>query len=283
MTPPTSSSDDPPEEPAPTPSATGWGRYLYGAAAILLGAIGVRWDDFAVTWQRVGETAPHHGSLAYLAAVVEILGGLALLWRPTARLGAGVMSMVFGIFVLLWIPSGADAPHLNDRWGNFFEELSAFLGGLTLFAMLAPAGSAWARRTVGLTRLYGLCPISFGLVHFIYFGPVAAWVPPWLPPGPKFWAAATGTFFLLSAAALISGLLARLAARLLTVMIIGFGIFIWIPKAVATPNDHFVWSGNGIEFALAGAAWIVADALSTRPSGQRQPPPPQGAETSVAS
>lgn len=251
-----------------TPGAPGralhFGRYVLGAAAILLGVIGLCWGDFAVNWQRVSETVPHHGALAYLAAAIELLAGLAVFWRFTARLGAAVLTIMFTIFVLLWVPPILAAPRVYDSWGNFFEELSAALGGATLVAALAPAGSSWASRSGVLARIYGICPISFGLVHFIYLSGAATWVPKWLPPGQVFWTAATGVFFFLAAAALLTGLLAGLAARLLAAMIIGFGILIWIPKLLAAPHEHFVWSGNGINLALAGAAWIVADALCDR-------------------
>jgi hypothetical protein len=48
-------------------------------------------------------------------------------------------------------------------------------------------------------------------------------VPKWIPPGQHFWAVATGVAFLLASAAILSGVLAVLAARLLTVMQLKLG------------------------------------------------------------
>ena len=127
-------------------------------------------------------------------------------------------------------------------------------------------GSAWAARGTTISRLYGICPISFGLDHIIYLKGVATWVPTWIPPGQMFWAIATTVCFLLAAAAILSGILAGLAARLLTAMIVGFELLIWIPKLLAAPHDHFAWAGNAISITMAGAAWIVADSLNRSPS-----------------
>jgi hypothetical protein len=81
-----------------------------------------------------------------------------------------------------------------------------------------------------------------------------------------FWAIATTVCFLLAAAAILSGILAGLAARLLTAMIVGFELLIWIPKLLAAPHDHFSWAGNAVSVAMAGAAWVVAGSLNHSPS-----------------
>jgi hypothetical protein len=76
-----------------------------------------------------------------------------------------------------------------------------------------------------------------------------------------FWAYATTIGFFLVAAAILSGIMAPLASRLLTAEIVGFEILVWIPKLLAGPHDHFNWAGNGICIALAGAPWVVADSI----------------------
>jgi hypothetical protein len=83
-----------------------------------------------------------------------------------------------------------------------------------------------------------------------------------------FWATATAVFFLLAATAILSGILAGLASRLLTVMIVGFEVLVWAPKLFASPHVHFSWAGNAICVALAGAAWVVADSISREKQAQ---------------
>jgi hypothetical protein len=52
-----------------------------------------------------------------------------------------------------------------------------------------------------------------------------------------------------------------LAARLLTVMIIGFGLLVWLPAPISDPHKLINWAGNAQTLAIAAAAWIVADLL----------------------
>jgi uncharacterized membrane protein len=237
------------------------GMYVYGATAIVLGVIGLVWRDFATDWQRVGPDVPHRELLAYVAALVEVCGGLAIFWRRTARAGAAMLTLLYVVFVALWVPRIVAAPATYDNWGNLFEESSLVIGGLVLCAVLALPDSAFARREALISRLYGICVISFGLAHFIYLSGAASFVPKWIPPGQTFWAATTGTCFLLAAASILSGVLSGLASRLLTIMIMGFEILVWVPKLAASPHDHFMWSGNGICLVLAAAAWVVSDSI----------------------
>jgi len=171
------------------------------------------------------------------------------------------LTILYSIFALLWVVQIAISPLVYDNWGNFFEEFSLVIAGAVAFTLLAPSGSRWARLTTRIRRLYGICIVSFGLAHFIYFSGAATWVPNWIPPGQKFWIAATGTFFFMAAAAILSGIAAKLATRLLTVMIFCFEILVWVPKLEAAPHDHFNWAGNAICIALAAAAWVVSDSF----------------------
>ena len=235
--------------------------YVYGATAIALGVIGFVWGDFAAGWQRVGPGVPHRVLLVYLAALVEVCGGLAVFSSRTARIGAWMLTLFYAICVALWVPRLVAAPAVYDGWGNFFEELSLLMGGLVLCAALAVPGSAFARCESLISRLYGISVVSFGAEHFIYFAGAAAWVPPWIPPGQKFWVAVTGACFLLAAASILTGILAWLASTLLTIMILLFEALVWLPKLFTAPHDHFSWSGNGICLVMGAAAWVVADSM----------------------
>lgn len=240
------------------------GVYVYGAGAIALGVSGLVWHDFAVNWQRVGSDVPHREALAILAAVYEIVAGMAIAWRRTRRVGAALLTALYAIFTLLWVAQVVRVPRVYDGWGNVFEELSLVIAGLVAYAWAAPEDSVWARRREWVSRAYGVCPISFGVDHFVYLSGAAAFVPKWIPPGQMFWVVTTAVCFLAAAAAILSGVLAGLAARLLTAMIVGFGILGWLPRLVELPHMHFMWSANTINLALAGAAWVVADSLVAR-------------------
>src|SRR5260370_12425621 len=112
------------------------GIYVYGAGAIALGVIGLVWGDFATNWQRVQANVPGRHALAYMTAVYELFGGVAMLWRRTARAGAMMLASLYSIFALLWVPRILGSPRVYDVWGNFFEELSLVIAGVVVYASL---------------------------------------------------------------------------------------------------------------------------------------------------
>jgi uncharacterized membrane protein len=252
------------------------GKCVFGGAAIALGVIGFVFRDFATNWQRVEPTAPHREALALVAAVCEIAGGTAILWPRARRAGAALLAVLYAIFVLLWVEKVVAAPLVYDSWGNIFEELSLVLAALIVFASVSTPGSVWARNERVIDRVYGVCVISYALVHFIYLKGAASFVPAWIPPGQMFWAIATAICFLLAAAAILSGIMAGIATRLLTAEIVGFELLIWGPRLVTSPHSHFVWAANGINMALIGAAWVVADSIANQAKRRSQGAPSKG-------
>jgi uncharacterized membrane protein YphA (DoxX/SURF4 family) len=77
-----------------------------------------------------------------------------------------------------------------------------------------------------------------------------------------FWAILTSAAFALAAIALLSGHTALLASRLLTLMLIGFALLVWLPTLFADAHKMFNWAGNAQNLAITGAAWIVTDSLA---------------------
>ncbi len=248
------------------------GLCVFAGAAIFLGVVGFISADFATNWQRVPLGFPGRTGLAYLAAACELLGGAAILSRRFRRAGAALLTVLYAIFTALWVIQALKAPGIYDSWGNVFEEFSLVAAGLAATAALTPPGSAMAGKAVRFARIYGVCPISFAVVHFVSWRGAATWVPAWLPPGQVFWIFATAVCFLLAAAAILTGIRASLAANLLTAEIFGFEIFVWIPKLVAGPHQHFNWAGNGINLAMMAAAWAVADTFSAARSATASGP-----------
>jgi uncharacterized membrane protein YphA (DoxX/SURF4 family) len=84
-----------------------------------------------------------------------------------------------------------------------------------------------------------------------------------------FWAITTTIALALAAIAMLSGRSALLASRLLTTMLIGFGLLVWLPAPFADPHKLINWAGNAQNLAITGAAWIVADFLSQGRSDSR--------------
>lgn len=238
------------------------GRHVYGAAAFAFGLTTLAFHDFD-TWLQLRSlwNGPAGHTLVYAAAIAQIYGGAAIQWRRTAQSGAATLAVVYLFFALRWIPSIIAHPQIYDFWGNLFEQLSLVCGATIVYASVA-AQSRW---TILLQRfayaLFGLCVVSFTLEQAFYLKATAGFVPKWIPPGQMFWAIATTIAFALAAIALLSGRLAVLASGLLTMMIVGFGLLLWLPGLVAHPQSHINWAGNAENLAIAGAAWVVADFL----------------------
>ncbi len=241
--------------------ASNLGIYAYAAGAIFLGLLGLVSGDFATTWQRVDPNLPFRELLACFTACIEFAAGLVLLWVRTGRAGACTLTLVYSVFALAWVPKILGNLRNFDAIGNFFEQFSLIVAGAVLFASFSPAGSPLSRRESLFARLYALSAISFGIGHICYMPGLLTWIPKWIPPSQVFWAYTTTIGFFLAAAAILSGIMAPLASRLLTAEIVGFEILVWIPKLLAGPQDHSNWAGNAICVALAGAAWVVSDSI----------------------
>jgi hypothetical protein len=195
----------------------------------------------------------------YAGAAAQIFGGAAIQFRRSAKTGAAVLGGVYLVFALLFVPGIVASPGVYDSWGNFFEQFSLVAGAAMIYARL----SGWAPETLhraGRIAL-GFCAGSFALEQGIYIDNTAKLVPKWLPPGQMFWAITTTVPFALAAVALLTNRMALLATRLLTIMLLIFGLLVWVPLLFSDPNSHTNWSETAETFAIAGVAWILADLL----------------------
>jgi hypothetical protein len=250
------------------------GARFYGLAAVLLGLVGLAWGDFAAVWQPVPADWPARTALAYVWAGLFVAGGLMLQVRRTAPIGALLVAALFIPFFLLWAKRVMGFPQILGTWSGFAEEVLFILGGIAAWLCCVVTASEPEERRLSRTvrRVFGLCLLVFAAAHVVYVRETAALVPAWLPPGTHFWAYATGLCHALAGIALVSGIQALLAARLLTLMFAGFGLLVWLPQLFApqlsgTPA-HMAWAGNAINLVLTAAAWALADMLARTGPGR---------------
>jgi hypothetical protein len=236
---------------AATPSSN-LGRHLYGAAVSALGLITLAWHDY-------GGWHPLH-YIVYAAAVAQIFGGLAIQFHRTAKTGAAVLVAAYLVLGALCVPGIVTAPLIYNSWGNFFEQFSLLTGAGITYARLSSAYSPETLHRIGRT-LMGICVVSFTVEQAVYLEATAKFVPKWFPPSQMFWAVATTVLFALAALALLTNRMALLSTRLLTMMLLIFGLLVWVPLVISSPHNEMNWSEIAETVAIAGAAWILADLL----------------------
>jgi len=231
-------------------------------AALGLGLITLIWHDYN-GWHQLRYAVDAAGA-------AQIIGGAAIQFRRTAKAGAVVLGAVYLVFALLCVPQIVAKPQIYNSWGNFFEQFSLVSGAAMVCARWS---SAWSRETLNRIGriLLSLCTASFALEQAFYLGNTAPLVPKWLPPSQMFWAETTTVLLALAAVALLTNRMALLATRLLTLMLVMFGLLVWVPLLVSDPHSYTNWSENAETFAIAGTAWILADLLGEYRLNEHRP------------
>ena len=247
------------------------GVYLFALATTAAGVFDLIWAEFEAAHQPIGalgDNIPGQKIFAYITAVWMILAGAAILWRRTRHGGALAAAIIYLVFGLFWLPRFYTAPHalglrltlIVGLLAGMFTQLMVVAGALVLFSSVAD--SYWILRSRTVARwVIGLAAVLFGLVHLTGVQGVAGMVPKWMPLGGSFWVILSGIAFLLAGLAILFGILNRLAAHLLALMIVLFEIIL-IPMAFANPGNHIAWGSNAYSLAAAGAVWIFASTIS---------------------
>jgi hypothetical protein len=240
-----------------------YARLLFGASAIFFGVIALMWHD-AATWQGDSNLwkMPLGTAIGAVLMIAQIVGGIALFFSRTARFASIVLAVVYAIFSLAQIPGIVRHATMFGAYDGFFEQFCLLCGALAVYAVTQPdvARSAALGRAVRVGL--GLSVISFTLAQAVYLNDTAGLVPKWIPPSQMFWAVLTTIAFALAAIAILINIKARLAIRLMTLMIALFGLLVWIPHLGPQPAAHIAWSEFGLTFLIAGASWVVADVPS---------------------
>lgn len=256
------------------PKEIGAGVYVYAAGSIAAGILDLIWGDFEAAHQPIqalGDHIPGRELLAYIAAVWLVAGGAAILWRGTARMGAGALAGIYFLFAVFWLPRFYTAPHaLGFRIPLL---ISLLVGVAQQLILVGAAGLIYAltgthnlvRRSRALLLVrwtFGLSSIDFGLAHLTGVREVARMVPQWMPWGGNFWAILTGVAFVLAGVAILSGILDVLGTRLLALMLLLFSVLVLAPSPMAQPHNHVTWGSNAYNLAAVGATWIFAESIA---------------------
>jgi hypothetical protein len=238
------------------------GHHIFGVAALASGLITLAWHNYN------GSQPLRY--IVYAASAALIFGGATIQFRRTAKAGAAALTAAYLVFVLLCVPGIIAAPRIYNSWGNFFEQFSLVTGAAIIYARWSSASSPETKTRIGRILL-AICTVSFTLEQAIYLRPTASFVPKWIPPTQMFWAIATTVAFAAAALALVTNRMALLASRLLAMMLVSFGLLVWVPLVISNPHSQTNWSETAETFAIAGALWILADLLGESRLNLRNP------------
>ena len=255
------------------------GVYLLALATVAAGIFDLIWGDFEAAHQPIGALGDHIPGrmiLAYLTALWMIAGGAALLWKPTARVGALATTVIYFVFGMFWLPRFYTAPHaLGFRFTVFigvlaglFTQLIVVAAGLILYSSLATPDSSEREKSSVFGRwIFGFGSLLFGLAHLTAVQSVALMIPQWIPLGGALWVVISGIAFVLAGLAILSGILNVLAARLLALMLLLFEVLVLVPNLLSNPHGHIAWGANAYNLAAAGAVWIFAASIRNHANG----------------
>ena len=241
-----------------------YGWRVYGLGVMALGLVCLAFGDFH-PGQPVPKDFPQRTALAYVVAVFMLVAGLAVEWRRTTARAAAALTVYFAFVVVAVMNGRVLISHYAEfgPYESFAIELAIAAGGLIVYAASAGIDATLASRLTRLARIaFGVCALIFGVAHFVYMNLTAPLVPKWLPPSQEFWGYATGVFHIAAGVAILTGVRARLAAILLTIMFASFTPLVHVPMLLANPASHWIWNENAVNLALIGAAWVVADSLA---------------------
>jgi uncharacterized membrane protein len=267
------------------------GVWIYGLATIVTGILDLVWGSLEPSHQPIqalGQQVAGEHLLAYIAGAWLTAAGIAILWRPTERIGAALSTSIYFIFALLWIPRLYMIVHMfGFRIGAVVFGVGG-IGGELLF--IAPAAFLYAasetsdptsdpvwrkRASIAGRWMLGVPPMLFGLGHLVSLSAYLKFIPHWIP-FQSFWIVLTGIAFMLAGIAIVSGIQDVLAARLLALMLLLFEASVEIPPVFAQPHSQTAWGGAVYNLTAIGVCWVFAEFILNRRKAD-------GKETSASS
>lgn len=243
---------------------------LFAMGMIGLGILALSYGDFAMEWQPVPPWIPGRTALAYASGLLMVLGGAAMLMRPVATWSIRILFPYLILWFLLKMPALLVAPQVEAVWLGAGELAVLLAGGWVLFARMAALrqGSKLSFATgesgVRIARiLFALAVIPIGLSHIVYPQPTASFVPGWLPYR-IFWAYATGVGQIACGLGVLFSVFPRVAACTEAGLISIFTLLVWAPAIWAAPTTRLPWTAFFISWAIAAAAWAVAQNIAPK-------------------
>jgi len=215
---------------------------------------------------------PGHAALAWLAAGMFLIAGLATLTGVGLRSVAAVMGVVFAVAALLRFT--ALIPQMGHVWPYRGVMSELFACGAGMWMLAAQVQGAWpgdavVRRlgAVGLA-VFGVADVVFGTIHFQVAAFIASLIPHWIP-ARLFLTYFTGTALLAAGLAFLARRWVRAAGLWLGLMFFLWVVLLHASRIAHALHDSDEWNSGFVCLCMAGCA-LLAAALPLR-SARQQP------------
>jgi uncharacterized membrane protein len=242
----------------------------FAIGMIGLGILALIYGDFAMVWQPVAAWVPGRTVLAYASGIIMLLGGFGLLVRATAAWSVRILFPYIFVWMCLKLPALFVAPKIEAVWLGFGELAVLFAGAWVLFAKMSelregsPVAAITSEKGIRIAQMFfAVWLIPIGLSHIFYVKATVDLVPAWLPYRAG-WAYLTGAGHIAAGLGVLFSVFPRLAATAEAAMIGVFTILVWAPRIAAEPKARLPWTAFFISWAIAAAAWVVAQSIAAK-------------------
>ena len=239
----------------------GIGHLFFALGFAVIGAICLAARDFLLFQEPVPQGIPWRQTLACVNAALLLVPGLGLLWPPTAKRSALILTGFVALWVIvLQIPKVVAHPLIEGSWLGVGEDTTAVAGGWLIYCAIAGRSDECVR----IARIvFGIALVPIGLSHFFYLKDAVGLVPTLMPLRSPL-TVLGGVGHIAAGLAIAFGVVPRLAATMEAIMETLFTVICWVSAVAVAPTDRQAWVNLCISTALTAAAWAVAESYGKR-------------------
>ena len=248
-------------------------RIVFALGMMSVGVLALVYGYSVLVFQPVPAWVPWPTGLGYASGVLMLATGAGLLFEGTTRPAIRILLPFLLLWTLTRLPVPVADPLREISWFAVGEIAVLAAGAMVLLDRHAGLNSgstlqlAVRNHGVRIARiLFALSVVTFGLSHFFEFAArTVSLVPPWLPYR-RGWAYLTGAGQVAAGLGVLFSIYPRLAASAEAAMLSLFTLLVWVPAVLTSPTIRSNWAEFLFSWALAGAAWVVAESIPAQRS-----------------
>jgi uncharacterized membrane protein len=229
-----------------------FGKLFFAIAVIGIGLVHLVNTNFPLGLLPVPVDLTGKTILAYIAGIVLILAGIAILIKKYQQKGATLLSIILLIFItFISTPRLISAIKSPNNWTGAFELASLLAGAFIIL------GSFYERYFFFGKYLFAVALLVFGVQHFMYAEFITTLIPAWIP-AKIFLNYLIMIAFFGTAISLIINKLTNISTMLLGLMFLIWVLILHAPRVTIKPNIEAEWTSMFIALAMCGIAFMLS-------------------------